>query len=376
MHEDVTAVVAGDKAEALVGVVPLDLAGRHGEALRKLMRMEVGEVEPASLPVATTRVVTNSSERHQANGSGRRRPGCSTRLDHVLGSRLSVRCPTLITMSDDTGPDYPPPAFPNPPGVPDAPTYSAYQPPAVPPRTSRRRSPRPTTSATSCRAAAHRRPETCSTSGHIERAQRPRDRAQPGRRSGRHRCRCRLRQSRPQKVSSAGQPEHWAPANSIAFVKVDLDPANGDKTAALKFEQTFPDAPKVTDRRPERRPARRGVQDTGQSDQTSTTRPTSSRGSATSAAVAVFPTPSSKIQSVGILQVTDPAAAKAGLAKLASQPGSESAEPASPLRATTPSSATARRSSTRPLPVRSTSRHRHATPPTPPTSRRLKATAS
>ena len=42
------------------------------------------------------------------------------------------------------------------------------------------------------------------------------------------------------KVSSAGQPEHWAPANTLAFVKVDLDPANGDKTAALKFEQTFP----------------------------------------------------------------------------------------------------------------------------------------
>src|SRR5450631_913713 len=54
VHEDVTAVVAGNKAEALFGVVPLDLAGRHGEALQKLMRMEVGEVEPASLPVAAT----------------------------------------------------------------------------------------------------------------------------------------------------------------------------------------------------------------------------------------------------------------------------------------------------------------------------------
>ena len=30
VHEDVAAVVAGEEAEALVGVVPLDLAGRHG----------------------------------------------------------------------------------------------------------------------------------------------------------------------------------------------------------------------------------------------------------------------------------------------------------------------------------------------------------
>jgi hypothetical protein len=36
MDEDVAAVVAGEKAEALLGVVPLDLAGRHGEVLKKV----------------------------------------------------------------------------------------------------------------------------------------------------------------------------------------------------------------------------------------------------------------------------------------------------------------------------------------------------
>ena len=33
VHEDVAAVVAGQEAEALLGVVPLDLAGRHGRPL-------------------------------------------------------------------------------------------------------------------------------------------------------------------------------------------------------------------------------------------------------------------------------------------------------------------------------------------------------
>jgi hypothetical protein len=29
MHEDLTPVIAGEEAEALVGVIPLDLASRH-----------------------------------------------------------------------------------------------------------------------------------------------------------------------------------------------------------------------------------------------------------------------------------------------------------------------------------------------------------
>jgi len=47
-------------------------------------------------------------------------------------------------------------------------------------------------------------------------------------------------------ASSGSQPDQWAPANSIAFVKLDLDPAASEKIAALRFEQKFPDAPHVT----------------------------------------------------------------------------------------------------------------------------------
>jgi hypothetical protein len=34
MHEDLAAVVAGEEAIPLVGVVPLDLAGRHAQTSR------------------------------------------------------------------------------------------------------------------------------------------------------------------------------------------------------------------------------------------------------------------------------------------------------------------------------------------------------
>ena len=86
VDEDVAAVVAGEEAEALVGVVPLDLAGGHGEALQKMMRMEVGEVEPAILPVAAT------SRRHeyrdQANCRGRRQPRSA---DNVMWQRVGLQ---------------------------------------------------------------------------------------------------------------------------------------------------------------------------------------------------------------------------------------------------------------------------------------------
>src|SRR5579859_5447392 len=35
MHEDLAAVIAGEKAIPLVGVVPLDLAGRHAQTSRR-----------------------------------------------------------------------------------------------------------------------------------------------------------------------------------------------------------------------------------------------------------------------------------------------------------------------------------------------------
>jgi hypothetical protein len=121
-------------------------------------------------------------------------------------------------------------------------------------------------------------------------------------------------------VSSAGQPEHWAPANSIAFFKADLDPANGDKTAALTFEQTFPDAPKVADPgdlKDVLLAAMLDHQDAAISaksvDYASDIKP----WLGSSAAVAVFVDADQHAQSIGILQVTDPVKAKTSLAKLA-----------------------------------------------------------
>lgn len=46
-------------------------------------------------------------------------------------------------------------------------------------------------------------------------------------------------------ASSGEQPDRWAPANSIAYVKIDLNPSASAKVAAWEFERKFPDAPKI-----------------------------------------------------------------------------------------------------------------------------------
>jgi hypothetical protein len=46
-------------------------------------------------------------------------------------------------------------------------------------------------------------------------------------------------------ASKGGQPDAWAPANSLLFAKVDLDPSASAKVAAWRFEQNFPNAPKI-----------------------------------------------------------------------------------------------------------------------------------
>jgi Protein of unknown function (DUF3352) len=46
-------------------------------------------------------------------------------------------------------------------------------------------------------------------------------------------------------ASSGGQPDAFAPASSVAYGKVDLDPSASTKVAAWEFEQHFPSAPKV-----------------------------------------------------------------------------------------------------------------------------------
>src|ERR1700686_637456 len=47
MHEDLTTVITGEKAIPLVGVVPLDLAGRHAQTSRRREREQ-----PAIMPTA------------------------------------------------------------------------------------------------------------------------------------------------------------------------------------------------------------------------------------------------------------------------------------------------------------------------------------
>ena len=46
-------------------------------------------------------------------------------------------------------------------------------------------------------------------------------------------------------ASKGGQPDAWAPANSLFYAKVDLDPSASAKVAAWRFEQHFPNAPKI-----------------------------------------------------------------------------------------------------------------------------------
>ena len=46
-------------------------------------------------------------------------------------------------------------------------------------------------------------------------------------------------------AAKGGQPDAWAPANSLLYAKVDLDPSASAKVAAWRFEQHFPNAPKI-----------------------------------------------------------------------------------------------------------------------------------
>lgn len=115
-------------------------------------------------------------------------------------------------------------------------------------------------------------------------------------------------------ASSGAQPDQWAPASSIAYIKIDLDPAASEKIAALRFEQKFPDAPHVT--------SADQLKDTLLS--AAFDRPSSDINYVTDikpwlgdrVAIAVYPDSSGKAQPVGILQVKDGALAQTGLAKL------------------------------------------------------------
>lgn len=115
-------------------------------------------------------------------------------------------------------------------------------------------------------------------------------------------------------ASSGSQPDAWAPANSIAYVKVDLDPSTSAKISAWRFEQKFPDAPKVASA-DELKDAllQAAITDReGQADYATDIKP----WLGDRAAVAEFLDSSGKPQTVAILAVKNSAAAKADIQRL------------------------------------------------------------
>jgi len=228
----------------------------------------------------------------------------------------------MMTMSDDTGPDYIPPTFPNPPAspaTPNSPAVPAFPAaPAYPSYGSQPPAPAPDYFGSVLPSGGNAASGDLLTSGHIERTRRNVPAIVLSLVAVLAVIGAGVFYVDHKKVSSAGHPEHWAPANSIAFFKADLDPANGDKTAALKFEQTFPDAPKVTDpaNLKDALLAAAFAQDAANSDQPVDYAADIKPWLGSSAAVAVFADAEQHTQSVGIFQVTDAAKAKISLAKL------------------------------------------------------------
>jgi Protein of unknown function (DUF3352) len=122
-------------------------------------------------------------------------------------------------------------------------------------------------------------------------------------------------------ASSGSQPDQWAPANSIAFVKLDLDPAASEKIAALRFEQKFPDAPHVT--------SADQLKDALLDDVFNNSSGSDKIDYATDVkpwlgdrvGLAVYPDASGSAEAVGILAVKDADTAKIGLTKLVHDQG-------------------------------------------------------
>jgi uncharacterized protein DUF3352 len=118
-------------------------------------------------------------------------------------------------------------------------------------------------------------------------------------------------------ASSGSQPDQWAPANSIAYLKLDFDPAASEKIAALRFEQKFPDAPHVTSADQLKDALLNEVfndpSDSSKIDYATDVKP----WLGDRVALAVYPDASGAAQVVGILAVKDAAAARIGLTKVA-----------------------------------------------------------
>jgi len=122
-------------------------------------------------------------------------------------------------------------------------------------------------------------------------------------------------------ASSGAQPDQWAPASSIAYIKIDLDPAASEKIAALRFEQKFPDAPHVTsaDQLKDALLSEAFAQPTTDINYATDIKPWLGNR----VALAAYPDANGKIQLVGILQLKDATQAKAGLTKLIQTPGGD-----------------------------------------------------
>jgi hypothetical protein len=116
-------------------------------------------------------------------------------------------------------------------------------------------------------------------------------------------------------ASKGGQPDKWAPANSMAYIKVDLDPSASAKVAAWEFERKFPDAPKIAsaDQLKDGLLASVFAADTAdQINYDTDIKP----WLGDRLAIAVYPDAQGKPAVVGILEVKDAAKARAGIEKL------------------------------------------------------------
>ncbi len=117
-------------------------------------------------------------------------------------------------------------------------------------------------------------------------------------------------------AASGSQPDKWAPANSLFYAKIDLDPSASAKVAAWEFEKKFPDAPKIASADDLKDGLLRAIftDDTG-ADVNYDTDIKPWLGDR--AAIDVFLDSSGQPQPIGILAVKDAGKATAGLQKIA-----------------------------------------------------------
>jgi hypothetical protein len=127
-------------------------------------------------------------------------------------------------------------------------------------------------------------------------------------------------------ASKGSQPDKWAPSNSIAFAKFDLDPSASAKVAAWEFEQKFPTAPKIASADQLKDGLLSAAFDDGSGKTGNVDYPTDIKPwLGDRLAFAVFVDTAGKVQTIDILAVTDATKARAALAKLvASTPSGDS----------------------------------------------------